>query len=247
MTENPEAHVLKIHETQLRSRHSHNLQTCVSRQMCARCSSSSFGHTNSQGLRCWPPASGTPIRQFPPPALSASATPTRQPPGPSPRLRPRRLEKTFALSHLPQHAAPPAATTTGPSQQQPPQEGTGTAATVRGMPPESTRESLLAVKAYEQQLGPNILRGKMDSKSLPANVVPPEQGFSTRPVAPEIAPGAECGYNMAVGLGPGPPCSYDVGSPMVGENSRFIEKTTSCRGWPRQSSTRRKGRRTFYA
>lgn len=164
-----------------------------------------------------------PTRQFSFPVPPASATPTRQPPRPAPPDSATPSREAFPVEPPPQYAAPPPAPpTTGPSQQQqPPQEGTGPTATVQGVPSESAKkEYVSAVQSYEQQLGPNILRVKIYIQIMPADAVPPEQSFSTRTVAPGIvpgmAPGAECGYNMAMGVGPSQPCGYGSGKPMGG-------------------------------
>lgn len=92
---------------------------------------------------------------------------------------------------------------------------------VPGVPsPSAKKEYLSAVKVYEQQLGPTILRGKMYIENLPAEALPPEQRFSAQTVAPGMvpgmAPGMECRYNMAMGVGPGQPCGYGRGMPMSG-------------------------------
>ncbi|XP_077548458.1 uncharacterized protein LOC144161716 [Haemaphysalis longicornis] len=169
-----------------------------------------------------PPASATPTGQPPDPARLGSAPPTWQPLGPARPASATPSREAFPVEPPPQYAAPPPAPpTSGPSQQPQPQQGTGTADMVPGVPSESAKkEYLSAVKAYEQQMGPNILRGKMYIESMPADAVPPEQRFSTRTVAPgmvpEMAPGAECGYNTAMGMGPGQPCGYGTGKPMDG-------------------------------
>ncbi|XP_077541254.1 uncharacterized protein LOC144153485 [Haemaphysalis longicornis] len=144
-----------------------------------------------------------------------------QPPGLAPPASATPPREAFLVEPPAQQAAPPAPITTGPSQQPQPLQGTGTADMVPGMPSQSAKkEYLSAVKAYEQQLGTNILRGKMYIESLPADAVPPDQRFSAQTVAPGMVPGmtpgAECGYNMAMGVGPGQPCGYGRGKTMGG-------------------------------
>ncbi|KAH9366100.1 hypothetical protein HPB48_021774 [Haemaphysalis longicornis] len=168
-----------------------------------------------------PPASVTASRRGSGTDLPAAATPTQQPPGLAPPASAMPSREAFLVEPPPQQAAPPAPITTGPSQQPQPLQGTDTAAMVPGVPSQSAKkEYLSAVKAYEQQLGPNILRGKMYIESLPADAVPPEQRFYAKTVAPGMvpgmAPGAECGYNMAMGVGPGQPCGYGMGKTMGG-------------------------------
>ncbi|KAH8028190.1 hypothetical protein HPB51_014145 [Rhipicephalus microplus] len=93
--------------------------------------------------------------------------------------------------------------------------GTCAIATVKGSPSELyKREYVTAVKTYEQQIGANIVRGKMFIESSPANSSVPPHGMllgMTKGMAP---PGVEYGYFSAAGYG-GPTTGFSGAPPMI--------------------------------
>lgn len=93
--------------------------------------------------------------------------------------------------------------------------GTCAVATVKGSPSELyKREYVTAVKTYEQQIGANIVRGKMFIESSPANSSVPPHGMllgMTKGMAP---PGVEYGYFSAAGYG-GPTTGFSGAPPMI--------------------------------
>ncbi|KAH8035533.1 hypothetical protein HPB51_006289 [Rhipicephalus microplus] len=88
-------------------------------------------------------------------------------------------------------------------------------ATVKSAPSDPLkREYVTAVRAYEEQVGANIVRGKMFVESLPMNRSVPPTGMLPGMVRGMTRPGMECGYNMAMGAGG--PCQNGQQMPMGG-------------------------------
>ncbi|KAK8764993.1 hypothetical protein V5799_032401 [Amblyomma americanum] len=161
-----------------------------------------------------PPAPGTPTQQppaaaLPPPPVvapvapaaapaSGTATPTRQPP--QPPQPPRPLAGVATPTRVaPQALRPP------PCAQAAQAQRATMAAAVRAPPESMKREYVTAVKAYEQVVGPNIVRGKMFIESLPTMARLPQQGG--------MMPGmTKPGSNMPMGgMGPGQFGGYGQG------------------------------------
>lgn len=95
--------------------------------------------------------------------------------------------------------------------------GTCAVATVKGAPSEPfKREYLTAVKAYEQQVGANIVRGKMFIESLPTNRTVSATGMLPGMVPGTALPGIESSNNMEMGMGTGGPCGYSQHMTMGG-------------------------------
>ncbi|KAL3209230.1 hypothetical protein MRX96_009228 [Rhipicephalus microplus] len=134
---------------------------------------------------------------LPPPAAGPPAS-AAAPPHPAPQ--------TVAPWVQPAHPAVPKQYTAQAAGQI---SGTCAVATVKGAPSEPfKREYLTAVKAYEQQVGANIVRGKMFIESLPAN-----RSVSATGMLPGMVPGTalseiESSNNMEMGMGTGGPCGY---------------------------------------
>ncbi|KAL3213901.1 hypothetical protein MRX96_007307 [Rhipicephalus microplus] len=158
-----------------------------------------------------PPAPVQPSRPGAPPA----SVPPGHPGAPPAPLPPGHLRAPPAAQpdHLEQ--AQLAAQKQYTSQTAGQMPGTCAIATVKGSPSELyKREYVTAVKTYEQQIGANIVRGKMFIESSPANSSVPPHGMllgMTKGMAP---PGVEYGYFSAAGYG-GPTTGFSGAPPMI--------------------------------
>ncbi|KAH6941393.1 hypothetical protein HPB50_017894 [Hyalomma asiaticum] len=177
-----------------------------------------------------PPQAPAPPAAAPPTAPSPAKTPPQGvPPPPAAAAPPAAAPPPAPPAFAPQPAAPqapPAAPKQYTAQTAGQTAGACAVATVKGAPSGSLkREYVTAVKAYEQQVGANIVRGKMFIESLPTS--DPQVNRSVSPtgmmpgmmpgMAPGmVPPGMECGYNRAMSMGPGGPCGYGQQMPMGG-------------------------------
>ncbi|XP_077549717.1 uncharacterized protein LOC144162877 [Haemaphysalis longicornis] len=174
-----------------------------------------------------PPASATPPQVAPDVPPPATATPPQEAPAFPPPEAATPPKAVAGLSHFEPPPPPPkvvaglgqqaptpkVVASRRPSEGQPGQSFTGNAQRVPVSEPVK-REYLVAVKSYEQQVGANIVRGKMLIESLPTapRDMPAERRFSPLPGT---------GYGQGMDMGHGrdnmyAPMSSGQGHPMGG-------------------------------